>query len=218
VRFRQNLKTPWVPVTLLAKLAAMQSSFFKICLLGAESTGKSTLAKALALELCRRGYWAQALPEVLRLFCARWGRLPVVVDEPHIFETQQRAEQAAHLAWQTRSRTPGFLFCDSSPLLTAFTSQWYFGDESLLKPGLTHQASYFHTYFTLPTLPWIPDGIQRDGPEVRVRFSHRLEGFLEGCGTRFQRLAIQPEVGLEYPGHAEVLVEQLLAKAGLAGS
>ena len=74
--------------------------FIRISLIGAECTGKSSAAQALSLALQERGYWAQYLPETLRLFCTRMGRLPKLPDEALIFETQLRAEHAAELAWQ----------------------------------------------------------------------------------------------------------------------
>lgn len=185
-------------------------SLFKVCLLGAESTGKSTLAQALAKALRSRGYWAQATPEALRSFCDRHRRLPLAVDEPIILEAQQRAERVL----ESQDLAAKFLVCDSSPLLTAFTSRWYFGDESLLKAGFQHQLSYLHCYLSEPSLRWEPDGIQREGPQVRTRFHNDLKRFLDQHQIPYEAVAIKPDVVSKSSAQAIVMADQLLAKAG----
>ena len=185
-------------------------SLFKICLIGAESTGKSTLAQDLAKALRSGGYWAQATPEALRLFCDRHQRLPLAADEPIIFEAQQLAE----LVFESQDSAAKFLVCDSSPLLTAFTSHWYFGDESLLREGLQHQLSYLHCYLSEPSLPWEADGIHRDGPQVRTRFHNDLKRFLDEHQIPHEAVTIKPDVVSKSSAQATVMADQLLAKAG----
>jgi nicotinamide riboside kinase len=187
-------------------------SLFKICLLGAESTGKSTLAQGLASALRERGCWAQATPEALRRFCERYRRLPVMADEPVIFKAQQRSERA--LATLPNA-PPTFLICDSSPLLTAFTSHWYFGDETLFLAGFAHQKTYLHSYLSEPSLPWEPDGIQRDGPETRTRFHADLKNFLNQHAVPYEAVALKPDAVSKSSAQARVMADQLLAKAGL---
>ncbi len=194
---------------------------YKICLLGAESTGKSTLAGALSSVLRAYGYWAQATPEALRVFCERFGRLPLVGDEPLILKAQRCTELAIKPnppGGETRtagSKKPIFLFCDSSPLLTAFTSLWYFDDTSLLREGLDHQRSYFHCFLIEPSLLWQPDGIQRDGPLVRSKFHADLKDFLNAHRIPYQTVAPKPDPVSKSSGQAKAMADQLLAKVGL---
>ncbi len=62
----------------------------RIALLGAESTGKTTLARALASRLQDAGLRVVLVPEVLREFCDREGRLPGPEDQRGIAEEQAR--------------------------------------------------------------------------------------------------------------------------------
>lgn len=184
---------------------------FKICLLGAESTGKSSLARSLAEALRTHGFWAQALPETLRLFCDRNRRLPLLSDESLIFSAQQLAEIAAH----SPEPKPRFLICDSSPLLTAFTSHWYFADDSLLEAGLAHQEGYLHCYLTEPSIAWEPDGILRDGPTTRAMFHTDLVDFLRQKRVTHEIITLKPDVVSRSRVPANAMALQLIAKAGL---
>jgi nicotinamide riboside kinase len=186
---------------------------FKICLLGAESTGKTSLTESLASALRAGGYWAQTTPEALRVFCERFGRLPDLEDEPAILTAQKRAESAARSRTLEKSPQARFLICDSSPLLTAFTSYWYFKDGSLIQEGLDHQASYLHCYLTEPSLPWQPDGIQRDHPQVRAKFHRDLKLFLDQHKVLYEALALRRDVVSKNTDQARVLAAQLLTKA-----
>lgn len=87
---------------------------FRICLLGGESTGKSTLAQALATALDTtfvaefgREYWEE-----------KHGELGYD-DLLHIARTQVQREDAAHPAQ--------YLVCDTSPLTTLFYTLHQFG-------------------------------------------------------------------------------------------
>jgi hypothetical protein len=52
------------------------SRAFVVAVLGAESTGKTTLAVELGRTLTARGRKVGVVPEVLREFCEREGRTP----------------------------------------------------------------------------------------------------------------------------------------------
>jgi nicotinamide riboside kinase len=88
----------------------------RVAILGAESTGKSTLAPALAAR-----YGTLWVPEYLREFVDTHGRVPHEDDQPGIARTQLEREQA--LLPQARR----FLFCDTAPLMTAVYSRIYWG-------------------------------------------------------------------------------------------
>ncbi|WP_119288416.1 AAA family ATPase [Azohydromonas sediminis] len=133
-----------------------------IAIVGAESTGKTTLARALAERIAAlTGQPTTWVGEWLREWCAREGRTPRADEQAAIAAEQQRriaAAAAAH-AW---------VVADTTPLMTAVYSELLFDDRSL--HGLAAQAhrSYAATLLTAVDLPWEPDGLQRDGPHVRA--------------------------------------------------
>ncbi|MEO8837057.1 MAG: AAA family ATPase, partial [Caldimonas sp.] len=59
-----------------------------VCLLGAESTGKTTLAGALGAALAARGLAVDIVGEALRDFCAAAGRTPRREEQAAIAATQ----------------------------------------------------------------------------------------------------------------------------------
>ena len=69
-----------------------------VCLLGAECTGKTTLAQQLADRRC--SLW---VGEYLRAFCVEKGRTPTRAEQQRILQTQVQHEEAAlELARQGR--------------------------------------------------------------------------------------------------------------------
>ena len=68
---------------------------FVIALLGAESTGKTTLASALAERLAADGHVAVVVPEYLREFCDRQQRTPRHDEQQGIAAEQTRRIEAA---------------------------------------------------------------------------------------------------------------------------
>lgn len=143
-----------------------------ICLIGAECSGKSTLAKALADHFS--GLW---VPEHLRWFCDLHGRTPLASEQALIMRAQfEQEEQVAAVAEQT-SRP--YVFCDGTPLLTAIYSDFYFADRSLFEQAQAWHMRYALTLFLQPDLPWVPDGRQRDGSPARAAIHTRVRQALE---------------------------------------
>jgi len=171
----------------------------RIALLGAECSGKSTLARALADRLP-----GVRVDELLREFCDRQGRTPAREEQHGLMRSQMERESLA-LA-QARREGAAFVVCDSAPLITALYSVELFGDHSLLEPAFEHQRGYALTLLTAIDLPWEADGIQRDGPLARARFDARLWRTLrdrgiaftpvEGTGQRRLALALDAVRGL----------------------
>jgi len=150
----------------------------KIALLGAESTGKTWLAAALATALSARGRTTAVVPEVLREWCEREGRTP------------QHHEQAAIASEQARRvlslEAVDVVIADTTPVMTAIYSHLLFGDESLYDFALAHQRLYDATLVTGLDLPWVADGLQRDGPHVREPVDALLRNALSGAGVTWQ--------------------------------
>lgn len=59
-----------------------------------------------------------------------------------------------------------YVFCDTSPLLTAVYSEFVFGDQSLFHRARTLQTRYALTLVLEPDIAWVADE-QRDGAHVR---------------------------------------------------
>ena len=134
----------------------------RIAILGAESSGKSTLSEALA-----RHYGTIWVPEYLREFVDTHARLPFEDDQFGIARTQRAREDVA------AEEANRFLFCDTTPLMTALYSRVYWGrvDEQLAVLDARHD--YALTLVTAPDTPWEPDGLQRESEEVR-QMVHRM--------------------------------------------
>lgn len=149
-----------------------------IALLGAESTGKSSLALALARELALAGVDAAVVPEALRGFCDTHGRTPRVDEQPAL-----ALAQTAHIAAAAQSHS--VVLADTTALMTAVYSDIYFGDASLYPAALDAHRTAHLTLLTTLDLPWSPDGIQRDGPAMRAAVDARLRSILRDHGVAF---------------------------------
>ena len=149
-----------------------------ICILGAESTGKTTLAQALAEH-----FDCPWVPECLRLFCQDQGRTPRREEQEQLMAQQCQAERLA----QTRAGQQGarFVFCDTAPLLTAIYSDYIFGDKSLLAKGRALHANYALTLLLAPDIDWVADGLQRDGAHVRAPVHRLIEQELTALALPF---------------------------------
>ena len=156
----------------------MNGPLRRIALIGAECVGKTELAQHLAQVL--HGLW---VPEYLREFCDRAGRTPRPDEQAHILaeqlareETALRQAQDARLSW---------VLADSAPLVTAAYSELLFDDAALYPQALAHHNAYDATLLLLPDLPWIADGILRDGPAVRDAFHALLLRRLREAGLPY---------------------------------
>ena len=138
----------------------------RVALLGAESTGKSVLSQALAAALGRHGVPVAVVPEWLRSWCEQAGRTPLAHEQLDIARTHAAQIDAAAQAL-ARSGPRGLLLADTTPLMVAIYSDLLFDDRSLYPMALEHQRSYDLTLLTGLDLPWVADGLQRDGPHVR---------------------------------------------------
>lgn len=127
------------------------ASFVKrVCVLGGESSGKSTLAQALAEH-----FQTAFVPEYAReLWMAKDGKL-VYEDLLEIAVRQIDCEDVAAL------RADRYLFCDTSPLTTLFYSEDMFGraDAALKKLAL---RPYDYYVLCSPDFEFVQDGTRRD--------------------------------------------------------
>ncbi len=149
----------------------------KIALLGAESTGKTQLSHALATAAGQRGLQAHVVPEVLRQWCDAQGRTPRPHEQAAIAHEQARQVEAA-------AQMPGlnWLISDTTALTVAVYSEFLFADASLHAFVARHQRRFHITLLMGLDMPWVADGLQRDGPQVRVP----VDGLLRQALARAQ--------------------------------
>lgn len=142
-----------------------------IALLGAECTGKTALAHALVHRLRQHGLRAHGVDEWLRHWCEQQARTPRQDEQSAIADEQQRRIDAARAGHD-------ITVCDTTPLMTAVYSQHYFADDSLLAAAVARQRGHTLTLLLTPDLPWMADGLQRDGETTRAAVHQRLLGLL----------------------------------------
>jgi len=155
---------------------------FVVALLGAESTGKTTLAREIGAALAARGLSVAVVGEALREFCDVNARTP------------HRDEQAAIAAAQSEridadAASHDIVVADTSALMIAVYSDFVFGDASLYASALAAQRRCDLTLVTALDLPWQPDGLQRDGAHVRAPVDALLRSALVGAAIAFTTIA-----------------------------
>jgi nicotinamide riboside kinase len=132
---------------------------FVIALLGAESTGKSTLALQLGEALTGRGHTVQIVSEYLREWCDAKERVPWQNEQADIAN-----QQSLRIGLDTKKAV---VIADTTALMTAVYSDYLFNDQSLYEEALAAQKGYDLTLLMGLDMPWVADGLQRDGPHVR---------------------------------------------------
>lgn len=155
-----------------------------LAIVGAESTGKTTLARGLAEALVADGLNATMVPEVLREFCDDLGRTPYPHEQAAIAQAQtQRIALAA--------QAHGVVVTDTTALMTAVYSDYLFNDQALYAQALADHAQAELTLLTALDLPWEADGLQRDGAHVREPVDTLIRHHLVQAGLPFSVVAGQ---------------------------
>jgi nicotinamide riboside kinase len=151
----------------------------RIAIVGAESTGKSALAGELAQALAREfGLRCLVVDEYLREWCDLQGRTPRAVEQRGIAVKHARRIDVA-------AARPGVdvLLCDTTPLMVAVYSDLLFDDLALDPVARDCQGRMSLTLLTSLDLPWVADGLQRDGPHVRGPVDARVRARLAAWNT-----------------------------------
>ena len=176
----------------------MSAPLLRVAVVGPESSGKSTLAEALAAR-----YGTVSVPEASRAYYDVKGIDYVIDDVLPIAEAQKAAEEEA-----ARSAR-GLLVLDTDLLTITVWSRVLYG---ACPPGAEEMAAAQRVDRTLllrPDLPWARDP-QRCHPDLAQRedFFRRLKDGLGRLGRRFV------EIGGEGPARFEAAaaaVDALLA-------
>ena len=169
----------------------------RVCIVGAESTGTTTLAQDLAEH-----YQTVCVPEYGRTYCEDlaasgidlWGYRWQSAGFLHIARTQCELEE------KLARKANRLLICDTDPLATGIWHERYMGSRSAEVDALAESRDYQLYILTDDGIPFVQDGM-RDGEAIRrwmtVRFEERLVErqlpWIKVSGTRTQRLNVSIE-------------------------
>ncbi len=150
-----------------------------VAIVGAESTGKSALAGALDDALARDfGLRCARVDEYLREWCDAHARTPRADEQLGI-----AGEHARRIAAAAARPDVDVVLCDTTPLMVAVYSDLLFDDRSLEPLAAACQRRMDATLLTSLDLPWVADGLQRDGPHVREPVDARVRARLNDWGV-----------------------------------
>lgn len=171
-----------------------------IALLGAESTGKTTLAREVTRVLTGRGVDAVMVPEALRDFCVQHDRTPLQHEQMAIAAEQTRR---IHEAAQRHS----VVLADTTALTIAVYSEYIFNDLSLYEAALQDHAQADLTLLTSLDLGWTADGTIRDGPHAQEPVDHLIRLALQNHQFPYNVVAGR---GVARVQHALSAIEHLM--------
>ena len=86
----------------------------------------------------------------------------------------------------TKSALADIVIADTTALMVAIYSAMLFKDGTLYRFAVERQRSYDHTLVTGLDLPWVADGVQRDGPHVRAPVDTLVRGILDESGIAYR--------------------------------
>ncbi|HJW11606.1 MAG TPA: AAA family ATPase [Albitalea sp.] len=133
---------------------------FVVAIVGAESTGKTTLAGELRDAFAAEGRSVAVVAEHLREWCDQFQRTPLAAEQAQIADEQTRRIDDAAARHE-------IVIADTTALMTAVYSEMVFGDTSLYaQAALAHRRCDL-SLLTALDLPWLADGLQRTGEHVR---------------------------------------------------
>ncbi len=171
-------------------------------MVGAESTGKTTLARALRDALAARSADSAQSAQSARFTPsahsalsgqsalsatspARIALVPETLREwceatgrtPRADEQRQILD-LQHQRIDAAAHTHDVVVCDTTALMTAVYSRFVFGDRTLEATAVALHRRIRTTLLTALDLPWVADGHQRDGAFVREPVDALLRGLL----------------------------------------
>jgi NadR type nicotinamide-nucleotide adenylyltransferase len=149
----------------------MTTRAWRVVVIGAESTGKTTLARALAFT-----FGAAWVPEYARHYLEGKDQPLSHEDVEPIARGQMAAEDSARTA-------SGLLILDTDLVSTVVYALHYFGacPPWIERAALERRADLY--LLLHPDVPWVADGAQRERPEARPELHERFRTTLEATGA-----------------------------------
>ncbi|MBE0405365.1 AAA family ATPase [Psychrobacter sp. AOP22-C1-22] len=144
-------------------------SVINVAILGAESTGKTTLCRDLAAH-----FGSPWVPEYMRTYLqAKWDKQQLTCTWDDLLPIAQGQIELENKLAEQAAQTPDnahYLFCDTSLFELMIYANWYYGDcpEALTKAALAHH--YDLILLTEVDIPWVADDL-RDSPHQREEIS-----------------------------------------------
>jgi NadR type nicotinamide-nucleotide adenylyltransferase len=162
-----------------------EHSVKRVCVVGAESTGTTTLAQRLAAH-----YRTEWVPEYGREYSERLAATGIDLwhyrwqseEFVHIARVQQQREDEMAL------RANRVLICDTDALATAIWHERYLGSRSMEVEALAFARHYDLYLLTGCEIPFVQDGI-RDGESLRNWMTHRFEEVLTAHGLPWLKVS-----------------------------
>ena len=175
----------------------------RVCLLGAESTGTTTMTAALAERFAT--VW---VPEYGREYSVpKDARGDAWTTDEFVMIARRQQALEDELARDANR----ILFCDTDALTTAMFHEQYMGSRAPEVEAIARSRTYDLTFLTADDFPWVDDGT-RASPVARARMQRRfeeelrarLEPVVELRGSHEARLvaaisAIDTHLGLRPP-------------------
>ena len=172
------------PLTNLQFLPPVVRAHFvkRVCVVGAESTGTTTLSRELAAHFCTlwvpeygREYTEHKLPPGGDMSDLRWQTDEFV----HIAQTQIAREQEA------AGKANRVLICDTDALATAIWHERYVGHWPEAVDALARSRKYDLYLLTDCEIPFVQDGL-RDGEHARQWMTNRFRDELTIRGLKWE--------------------------------
>jgi len=182
----------------------------KIAIVGAECTGKSSLAEGLSNYFSEH-HSSNWVPEYLRFFVEDSKRTPLPNEQILIAREQKALEDRLGQSLMTSSKDSvnALLFCDTTPLMTSVYNQVIFGKSDVLVDQMAAKHDYDLTLFTQIDLPWVSDGVQRDGPETQAAVHELIKLKLKELQIPYQTISGSFEQrALQAQEHVTNLIKQ----------
>lgn len=169
----------------------------KVCFYGAESTGKSQMAKRMATL-----YQTEFVPEVAREF--------ITTNDFTIDDIIKIGNAQTERIILAESIANGILFCDTDLITTQIYSKRYLGAVPSILFELERQVTYDQYFLFDIDVPWVADGLRNLGNEreemhqtFKDALSHRKISYTLVSGDwerRFNTVHAQIEVLLKNKG------------------
>ena len=175
------------------------SAMLKIAIVGPESSGKTTLCKALAMH-----YQAPWVPEFAREYLGERGGAYTHSDLLRIAEGQCAQEERA------AGSKPSLLLCDTDIVTIRIWNDEKYSAYDRRTIDLSERHHYDHWLLCRPDLPWEPDPL-RENPHDRDRLFAVYEDLLKRLAKPFSIIAGDAEQRMRT---ATAVIDALLPPKG----